>query len=92
LRRLLEQDRRELEKTEDKVGSLEQDVEVLTKKINDQRPNNRAARGQLLGDLIRKRRALREERRWLENYREHVRTGEARLRVLLRRVSSNAAN
>ena len=89
-RRLLELDRRDLEKIEDTIGSLEQDVEVLTKKMREQRPNNQVARAQIQDDLILKRRALRKEKEWRETYMDHVRTGEARLRVLLRRESSNA--
>lgn len=90
MERLLELDRKDLEKMEDAVGSLEQDVDVLRGKMREQAPNNRGARGQLLDDLTEKQKKLREERRWRDTYRQHVEDDERRLRVL-RRSLSNAA-
>lgn len=91
MERLLELDRKDLEKMEDAVGSLEQDVDVLRGKMREQAPNNRAARGQLLDDLTEKQKKLREERRWRDTYRQHVEDDERRLRVLRRSLSNATA-
>lgn len=89
--RLLEADRKDLEKIEDEIGSLEQDVDVIREKMREQMPNNRAARGQLLDDLVQKQKKLREERRWRDTYRQHVEDDERRLRVLRRSLSNATA-
>jgi chromosome segregation ATPase len=86
--RQIENDRRELENIESKIDALSQDVEVLQKKLNEQRANNLPARKQVETDLRKKERSLDKEKEWRTAYKYHVRDGEMRLRVLLRSIST----
>ena len=73
LRGMLELDRQNYEKWESKADALEQDVEVLERKRDEQRANNAPARKQIQADLTKKREELRVAKRFCELTREAVR-------------------
>ncbi len=72
IRGMIELDKANVESWEAKVDALHQDVEVLERKIKEQRANNAPARKQLQDDLTKKREELRVAKRFLEISKESL--------------------
>ncbi len=78
-RRTLEQDRKDLASIEDKIGSLEQDIEVLIRKHREHAANNKPARKQIQKNIGEKKKALLDEKEWRESYKDYIDSGRKRL-------------
>lgn len=75
-------DRANMEFWQAKVDSLEQDVEVLERKLTEQRANNAPARKQLHEDLTKKKEKMRVAKHQVEIYREVLERGLKELAAL----------
>lgn len=69
LRGLIEFDRSHLRNYEQKLDTLEQDVEVLERKLSEQRQNNAPARKQIQDDMRKKKEEMRVAKLHIDNYR-----------------------